>query len=52
MSTQKSREAVRNKSSGSEQTVVLLGVAAMLLVTVLYIALGFAPDLYRDGLHF
>ncbi len=32
-------------SSDSEQTVVLIGVATMLLVTVLYVALGFAPDM-------
>ena len=32
-------------SSDSELPVVLIGVATMLLVTVLYIALGFAPDL-------
>jgi len=52
MSTQKSREVVGNKFWGSEETAVLFGVAAMLLVTVLYIAFGFAPDLYQDGLHF
>ena len=29
----------------SEITVLLMGVAAMLLSLVLYIALGFAPDM-------
>jgi hypothetical protein len=35
----------KTPSSESELTVVLIGVATMLLVTVLYIALGFAPDI-------
>ena len=33
-------------NSEEEQTVVLVGVASVLLVTVLYIALGFAPDIH------
>jgi len=45
MSVPKSREAVRKKSSDSEQTVVLLGIAAMLLVTVIYVWLGLPPDM-------
>jgi hypothetical protein len=35
----------KTPSSDSELTVVLMGVATMLLITVLYLALGFAPDL-------
>jgi hypothetical protein len=32
-------------SSDSELNVVLMGVATMLLITVLYLALGFAPEI-------
>jgi hypothetical protein len=34
-----------SKSKYSDETVVLIGVAAMLLATVLYLVLGFAPDM-------
>ncbi len=45
MSTRKSREAMRNNSSGNEQTVVLLGIAAMLLAAIIYIWLDLPPDI-------
>jgi len=32
-------------TSESEWTVLLIGIAAMLLTTILYIELGFAPDI-------
>jgi hypothetical protein len=34
----------KKPSSNSELTVVLIGVAAMLLTAFLYVWLGFAPD--------
>ena len=33
------------KRSYSDTTVVLIGIAAMLLAAVLYVRFGFAPDL-------
>lgn len=36
---------MEKKSSYSEQTVMLIGIAAMLLATILYVGFGFAPDL-------
>lgn len=34
-----------DKPSYSDQTVMLIGIATMLLAAVLYVWLGFAPDL-------
>jgi hypothetical protein len=48
MSAPKSHDAKRNKSSESEQTVVLLGVAAMLLVTVIYVWLDLPPAVLNE----
>lgn len=45
MSASKSRENMEKKPSYSDQTVVLIGISAMLLAAVIYIGLGFAPDL-------
>jgi hypothetical protein len=38
----------KTPSSDSELTVVLIGIASMLLVTVLYIGLGFAQNIVPD----
>jgi hypothetical protein len=38
----------KTPSSDSELTVVLIGVASMLLATVLYIGLGFAQNIVPD----
>jgi uncharacterized membrane protein YadS len=45
MNAPKSREALRKNSCESEQTVVLLGVVAMLLVAIIYIWLDISPDI-------
>ena len=36
---------MKGKSPYSDETVVLIGLAAMLLVAVLYIWLDYAPDI-------
>ena len=38
----------KTPSSDSELTVVLIGIASMLLVAVLYIGLGFAQNIIPD----
>jgi hypothetical protein len=38
----------KTPTSDSELTVVLIGIVSMLLVTVLYIGLGFAQNIVPD----